>query len=334
MEPVKDDVSRAVNDMYSRFPYPSPTRGRRRYTELSNLLGLFSREAGIDLNGKAILDAGTGTGHRILEAAASFRNATFVGVDFTEASLAVARATAAAEGIDNIDFRWHNLLDDNVRIGNFDIVTSMGVLGHLADPRRGLRNLVNQIGKDGIVLFYLYGVHGSRERMRRKGLVATLLRGQVDFERGVQMVKDLGFVADEYGWRHDHEDAATVNGMIVDAFLNVSETFYDCDAIHDLVTQSGLPRYVIYGITAQKGGWLVDTVPKGSRTLLSRVTDVSPFLTSDLLREAYAALDVRKRYRVIDLLFQPNGYTVVAFADGLRHLPPDHRLLRNTVSIS
>ena len=78
MEPVKDDVSRAVNDMYSRFPHPSPTKGRRRYNELSNLLALFSREAGIDLSGKTILDAGTGTGHRVLEAAATCRSTSFV----------------------------------------------------------------------------------------------------------------------------------------------------------------------------------------------------------------------------------------------------------------
>ena len=42
-----DDVTRSVNEMYTRFPYPSPTKGRRKYNELANLLALFSRESGL-----------------------------------------------------------------------------------------------------------------------------------------------------------------------------------------------------------------------------------------------------------------------------------------------
>jgi SAM-dependent methyltransferase len=327
-----DDVTRRVNEMYGRFPYPSPTKGRRKYNELSNLLALFSRECGIDLAGKRILDAGTGTGHRLAEAALMFKQTAFTAVDLSAASLAVAEATVREEGIHNVEFRIHNLLDDDVRIGVFDVVMSMGVLHCLAEPHRGLRNLVKNLTERGIVFLYLYGRFGSAERMRRKQVVATLLRHQVDFDRGLQMVKDLGFALDEYGWNYENEDDATMNAMIVDAYLNVNDILYDCDDIHELVAQSGLHGYAIYGITTQDSGWLFDTAAGEPQGMLLRMTNAFQFLKTDLLRDAYAKLDIRGRYRLLDLLYQPNGYTVMGFTQrGLEGLPADHRLVRNAI---
>ncbi len=329
-----DEMTRSVSDMYTRFPYPSPTKGRRKYKELSNLLAVFSLESGVDLGGKKILDAGTGTGHRLAEAALMFKDTSFTAVDLSQASLAVAKATAQEEGIRNVEFRIHNLLDDDVRIGIFDVVMSMGVLHCLADPHRGLRNLVKNIADAGIVFLYLYGKLGSRERMRRKQVVATLLRHQVDFDCGVQMVKDLGFALDEYGWSYKNDDEATINGMIVDAYLNVNDILYDCDDIHNLMAQSGLRGYAIYGITTQDSGWFFDTAASGPNGILPRTTNVAQFLKTDLLRDAYAKLDVRERYRLFDLLYQPNGYTVIGFTDrAVEHLPADHRLVRNAIAV-
>ena len=329
-----DTVTSAVKDMYTRFPYPSPTKGRRHYNELANLLALYSWESGINLAGKRILDGGTGTGHRLIEAASQFTDSSFTAIDLSEASLDVARATAMDEGIRNIEFRVHNLLDDDLRIGTFDVVMSMGVLHCLSDPRRGLRNLVKNVANDGIVFIYLYGKLGSLERMRRKGIVATLLRHQIEFDRGVEMVKDLGFALDDYGWRYEDQDEATTNGMIVDAFLNVNDILYDCDDVQDLMTQSGLHAYALFGITTQDSGWLFDSSMTGHKRTLPRTTNVLQHLKTDRLRDAYAALDIRERCRLLDLLYQPNGYTVIGFTDeALKRLPMDHRLVRNAISV-
>jgi SAM-dependent methyltransferase len=328
-----DDVTRNVNEMYERFPYPSPTKGKRGYSELANLLSLFSRETGMDLAGKKILDGGTGTGHRLAEAALRLKNTSFTAIDLSEASLNVAKATAAQEGINNIDFRIHNLLDD-VRIGTFDVVMSMGVLHCLSDPHRGLQNLVKNLTADGIVFIYLYGKLGSRERMRRKDVVSTLLQHKVDFDRGVQMVKDLAFPLDEYGWKYDEGDDATINAMIVDAFLNVNDILYDCDDIHDLVAPSGLAAYAVYGITTQDSGWLFDTSDSPGKGMMPRMTSPAHFLKTDLLRDAYASLSIRDRYRLFDLLYQPNGYTVIGFTEqALKNLPAEHRLVRNAIPL-
>ena len=329
-----DDITRSVNEMYTRFPYPSPTKGKRGYSELANLLSLFSRETGIDFAGKKILDGGTGTGHRLAEAASRLPRTFFTAIDLSEASLNVAKATAAEEDITNIEFRIHNLLD-NVRIGTFDVVMSMGVLHCLSNPYRGLQNLVSNLATDGVAFIYLYGRLGSRERMRRKDIVAALLHQKMDFDLGVQMVKDLEFPLNEYGWKYDEGDEATMNGMIVDAFLNVNDILYDCDDIHSLMAQSGLYSYAIYGITTQDSGWLFDTADAPTKGMMPRTTSAARFLKTDLVREAYASLSIRERYRLFDLLFQPNGYTVVGFTDqALHNLPPGHRLVRNAIALS
>ena len=78
-----DSVTKQVAAMYSRFPYPSPVAERKSYNELANLLKFFRHETGIGLAGKKILDAGTGAGHRLLEAASAFPETEFLGIDIS-----------------------------------------------------------------------------------------------------------------------------------------------------------------------------------------------------------------------------------------------------------
>src|SRR5437879_7397805 len=99
-----DNVTRKVSEMYERFPYPSPQPQGRKLKELANLLKLFCLETSYDLNGKSVLDAGTGTGHRLIEAAAAFPNTRFTAVDNSETPLAIARQAAVHEGIQNVEF--------------------------------------------------------------------------------------------------------------------------------------------------------------------------------------------------------------------------------------
>src|SRR5579884_893331 len=105
------DVTRRISEMYGRFPYPSPVRRRRRLRELANLLAIFCRETGYRLEGKKVLDAGTGTGHRLIEAALMFRHTDFTAVDVSEAPLNIARQVASDAGVDNVSFQQGNVLE-------------------------------------------------------------------------------------------------------------------------------------------------------------------------------------------------------------------------------
>lgn len=328
-----DDVTRSVSEMYARFPYPSPQAGGAKLKELVNLLKIFSLENGYDLAGKTILDAGTGTGHRLIEAAAAFRKTRFVAIDVCEPPLALARRMASERQLDNIEFRQFNLMEDTRALGTFDIVLSMGVIHHLSNPAQGLRNIVCNLSDDGLCFLYLYGRHGGRERLRRKGIVSLLLQesGQ-DFERGISLIKELGFDSFEYGWNLGADQPESRNTLIVDAYLHVNENLYDVDTIIDLVRPSGLHGYTTYGITYDKHGCLFESRLDQGAKLNLKTTDPTSVLAGPALRDAYSRLSLLDRYRLIDLLFQPNGYTLIGFRErALDHFPPGGRIVANAL---
>ena len=127
-----DELTKHVCDMYSKYPYPLPQARGSKLRELRNLLAIFSMENRYDLRGKSILDAGTGTGHRVVEAAAAFKETNFLGIDISDVSLRIARETAAYEGVQNVDFKPFNLMEAGEPLGTYDIILCMGVLHHLS----------------------------------------------------------------------------------------------------------------------------------------------------------------------------------------------------------
>ena len=331
-----DDITQKVGEMYEKLPYPSPLTRGRKLRELVNLLTIFTRETGYDLAGKTVLDAGTGTGHRLIEAAAAFKNTRFRAVDISEAVLAIGRQTAAHESVRNIDFQLFDVMEPTGILGSFDIILSMGVIHHLSDPASGFRNLVRNLAEDGIIFLYIYGKHGSRERMRRKQIVSLLLEGNTqDFGRGIGLIRDLGFDSFDYGWNLNFDDEESRNGLIVDAFLNVNETLFDADRIFDLMRSSGLHGFMIYGVTLEQRGCLFETRVSGHPPGLLMTTNVASHLRSPMLQEAYNRLCLADKYRLIDLLFQPNGYTLMAFKEGASgRFPLDGRINTNALMIS
>lgn len=331
-----DDTTRKVSNMYAKFPYPSPQPRSRKLKELANLLAIFSRETGYDLKGKTVLDAGTGTGHRLIEAASIFRETHFVAADVSEAPLAIARQATANEGLQNIEFQLLNLMEDGKRLGTFDMILCMGVIHHLADPARGLRNLIHNLADDGIVFLYVYGKHGCQERMRRKQIVSLLLNGNgQDFDSGIKIVKDLGFDTFEYGWNLNFDDEESRNGLIVDAYLNVNETLFGTDELFALMQSSGLHGFVVYGVALEQHGCLFET-RRGQKTLsMFPKTEIDDHLASRLLRERYDHLSLQDKYRLIDLLFRPSGYTLMGFKkEATRYFKAEGRVIANALTVS
>ena len=331
-----DDTTRKVSDMYAKFPYPSPKADGRRLKELANLLSIFCKEVGYDLKGKNVLDAGTGTGHRLIEAASVFKDTRFVAVDVSEAPLVIARLAAAQACVKNIEFELFNLMEQGKRLGTFDMILCMGVIHHLTDPAQGLRNLVQNLADDGIVFLYVYGKHGCRERMRRKQIVSLLLGDdRQNFERGIKFVKDLGFDTFEYGWNLNFDDEESRNALIVDAYLNVNETLFGADELFRLMQSSGLHGFTIYGLALEQHGCLFETrINEKSSLPMIPKTDLGTRLNSPLLRESYEKLSLANKFRLIDLLFQPSGYTVLGFNRGaMRHFSIGSRVAANTLGL-
>ena len=262
-----DDTTTLVADLYRKYPYP---RGRgdagdAPLSELANLLKFFVLESKRDLNGLRVLDAGTGTGHRLIEAARAFPQTTFEGIDAVSESLDIAATAAVEAGVPNVSFLPGDLMNPVSLPGTFDIVLCMGVLHHLSDPQRGLANLLACLDDSGVMFLYVYGALGARERMRRKRLIAELTgTSHGDFGQGITLARALGFDDMDFGWTHGPGDGPVPDSLLVDAYLNVHERLYDASSIHSLIGASVRDHsYILYGVTRRDQGLLFDTRLEG-----------------------------------------------------------------------
>ena len=200
-----DKITSKVTEMYKQFPYPSPTSEAKKTNELLNLLRIFTLESKFELNGKRILDAGTGTGHRLVSAANHYKNSKFTAIDNSSRSIEIAKKIARKSRVDNINFEVADLMKKLPFKNKFDVIMCMGVLHHLSAPSKGLENLCSVLSESGILFLYLYGKLGGVQRMTQKRIVSLLMKEESDnFRKGIQLVRDLEFNNFEYGWNIDY----------------------------------------------------------------------------------------------------------------------------------
>ncbi len=330
----EDNITKKVKEMYLKYPYPSPSRETAETNELVNLLRIFEIENKNKFENKRILDAGSGTGHRIINVAKYFNKCRFTGADISSNSLEIANELKKKNNVINIDFVYKNILTDITELGKFNVILCMGVLHHLSNPQQGLQILAKMLEKDGIVFLYLYGRLGGHKRMLNKELISILLGNQkTDYDLGIKLVRDIGFNKFDYGWNLKYKNKEEEDSLIVDSLLHVNESLYDSIEIDNLFKESGLYGYAMYGISVGTDGLLFDTSTKSIEKLLIPQTNVSRKLNSDLAIEKYETKDIREKYRILDLLYEPNGYTIVGFTEeGYKKLSSD-RIKRNFIKV-
>jgi ubiquinone/menaquinone biosynthesis C-methylase UbiE len=117
---------------------------------------------GIDLDvfrGKRCLDAGCGGGRgSILMARAGAREV--VGVDLSPTNIESSGKRARQKGLTNVTFQQQSLMDLPFADASFDVVWCNGVLHHITDPDRGLKELTRVLKPGGHFWLYLYGSGG------------------------------------------------------------------------------------------------------------------------------------------------------------------------------
>lgn len=98
------------------------------------------------LESKTALDVGCGAG--LLAEPLVRLGAKVTGIDAAPHVIAVARAHAAAQGLE-IDYR-HCAVEDLA--GRYDLVTCMEVIEHVADPLAFLKSLASRLAPGGLVI--------------------------------------------------------------------------------------------------------------------------------------------------------------------------------------
>ena len=159
---ISDSVSIKVKNQYEENPYP-------RWTNLGLSIepkAIKEVIADINLNidlkkinfskNVEILIAGCGTGQHAITTASKYKNAEIFALDLSFNSLAYAKRKAKELNCKNINFIQGDLLDIRKLNKKFDIIESVGVLHHMADPLIGWETLTDCLKKDALMLIGLY----------------------------------------------------------------------------------------------------------------------------------------------------------------------------------
>ena len=331
----EDLITQNVKNMYKQYPYPSPSTEISQTNELLNLLRIFELESTVKLENKKILDAGSGSGHRITNVANFFKKCDFVGIDISKKSLEIANELKKIKKISNIEFVQHNIMNGVDNLGKFDMVLCMGVLHHLSNPQKGLKYLTKSLEDNGIIFLYLYGKLGGHKRMLNKELISILLGNEKsNYELGIKLVRELELNKFDYGWNLNFKNKEEEDALIVDSLLHANEILYDCKDIDDLFKNSNLYGYAIFGITKDESGLLFDTSVTSSKKLSMPQTTVSKIFKNDLTLSKFKSLSIRSKYRVLDLLYEPNGYTIIGFTKNAYENLSNDRIKRNIIQIN
>ena len=329
-----DKVTKKVETMYMKYPYPSPSTESIQTNELLNLLKIFELENGIKLENVKFLDAGTGSGHRITNVAQHYSKCDFLGLDISEKSLEIANILKNKKKLDNIKFRKVNIMNNISNLGKFNIVLCMGVLHHLSNPSKGLENILSTLKKDGIIFLYLYGKLGGHKRMLNKKLISILLaKERSNYDNGIKLIRELGLNKFEYGWNLKFKNKEEEDSLIVDYLLHANETLYDFNDIDKLFKKSKMYGYAVFGITTGTQGFLFDSSYETVKKLSIPQTNISKFLKSDFSLSYYKSLSLKDKYRVLDIIYEPNGYTIIGFTRKAYEKLSNERLKKNFIKV-
>jgi SAM-dependent methyltransferase len=125
------------------------------------------------------LFAGGGTGDGTVMLAQQLADlgaaAEIVHLDLSAAAQDIARARAAARGLDRVRFVRGSLLDlPSLGLGRFDYIDCCGVLHHLDDPLAGLKALEGALADDGGMGLMVYAPLGRTGVYPLQALLRTL----------------------------------------------------------------------------------------------------------------------------------------------------------------
>lgn len=137
----------------------SPREAERLSDQANTLSSLLHQGIRYE-RGRRVLEAGCGTGAQTVFLAAGSPDAEIVSVDFSPASLELARRRVEAGGYRNVRFELADLCHLPFPEASFDDVFVCFVLEHLAEPEKALAALRRMLKPNG-TMTAIEGDHGS-----------------------------------------------------------------------------------------------------------------------------------------------------------------------------
>lgn len=118
--------------------------------------GLVDRlKEGID-----VLDVGCGSGRAVNLLAKNFPKSRFVGYDFSEQAMGVAKAESARQNLENVRFEVKDVSEMGEK-ANYDLITAFDAIHDQVKPGKVLGEIAQALRPDGI--FLMQDIRGSSE---------------------------------------------------------------------------------------------------------------------------------------------------------------------------
>ena len=237
---IADGTSVSVRQQYEDNPYP---RWHNIHTgappvPIDELIARdypFSNYRKMDKTGDLdILVAGCGTGYHSILFARSLPGAKMLAIDLSLSSLCYAKRKTLELGLTHIDYAQGDILELGTLGRTFDVITSSGVLHHLADPEQGWSTLLSLLRPNGCMHIGLYSEFARQKLAAAQNWLRT---------------RDYGTTIEDIRRARQDLIAATASEPIFNDVLNYPD-FFTASECRDLLFHSQEQSFTIPRIHA------------------------------------------------------------------------------------
>ena len=175
---IEDEVSRLVKSQYEDNPYPrwvkaAPAPKTENIVEyLYQKFPLASLNRYRRCDNPDVLIAGCGTGQHSIQSARQFQGAKVLAIDLSMSSLSYAKRKTKELGLTSIEYAQADLLKLGALGRSFDVIESVGVLHHLADPWAGWRVLLSLLRPGGVMRLGFYSEVARQNIVKARAFIA------------------------------------------------------------------------------------------------------------------------------------------------------------------
>ena len=305
-----------VKQFYNKYTYPFSEIKNDNSINGDGLFLFLDYEANLNgFEGMSFLDAGCGTGQRVIDIAKSYEKANFIGIDFAESSIKLANEQLLHDKINNIKFECGDICEYTTQ-KRFDIVTSYGVLHHMDNPKKAVRNLTTLLKEDGLFVAWLYHSFGEFDRMLQRDMLRTLLGDKKDdYQLAVNLMNEMQYDLSQnrygnvYGSKLNKQDKICKNA---DAYIHPLVSPYTFKEAIELFKNCGMDWCAIDQINCEEKGYFICLDQDES---IEWVLDVGKHFNNPNAYKYYLELDKMDKLHIIELLTKPTGFTIFAGKD-------------------
>jgi len=266
-----DKYLNSLGKQYEEYPYPerNPMDEKKRLLPtIGDMLGHINHycfEGKRDFSkGFRVLVAGGGTGDALIFLAEQLRDAdaVIVYLDFSQASMAVAKERAQVRQLTNIQWELGSLLDLNpLKNGYFDYINCSGVLHHLEKPSQGLAALNSVLKEDGVMLIMLYAEYGRTAIYQMQDLMRMVNKGESDMGVKMKNCKTIINALPESHWINistkTGQKYQSLNEIeLYDLFLIGTDCAYTIPQLYKFIEKEGLMISKLFSHMPQYGNRL------------------------------------------------------------------------------